>query len=275
LLSAGGIFLLILISGVLALRGVDRVEIIAALLYIPVFLILLAFGLKGGIIAGVAAAATYAGLRFSAVEIVGFDRFIGLIGFRAVAYVAFGAIGGWAAGQLGTPLKKLEQHDLIDDASGLFNARFFVRETAVETARADRYGTEFSVVAFEVPSKNGGRSTDIHELGRLLSRSLRTVDRAVHANTGKGSLFAAILPETPATGADIVAEKIATSMNGALGESASATVQSYSLSYPAEKEAFTELKELFQAVDRKEHPEEESPQTRTVPPGTTGTDPAP
>lgn len=262
LMSAGGVLLLILISGILAIRGVDRIEILAALLYIPVFLILLVFGLKGGIIAGVAAAAVYAGLRYSAAEIVGFERFIGLIGFRAVAYIAFGAIGGWAAGQLETPLKKLEQHDLIDDATGLFNARFFVRETAVETARADRYGTAFSVVAFDIPSATTEKA-DVQEIGRLLRRSLRTVDRAVHSDTGAGSLFAAILPETPAAGARIVAEKIAASMTSALGQDEGAGVRSYSLSYPEEKEAFNELKERFQAVDRREHPEDETAAPRT------------
>lgn len=275
LLTVGGVFLLVLISGVLAIRGVDRVEIIAALLYIPVFLVFLVFGLKGGVIAGIAAGAAYMGLRYSAAEIVGFDRFVGLIGFRAIAYIAFGTIGGWAAEQLDTPLKKLEQHDLIDDATGLFNARFFVRETAVETARADRYGTSFSVVAFDVPSVDGnGKDRDVQEIGRLLRRSLRTVDRAVHADTGTGSLFAAILPETPAAGARTVAEKIGASMTGALGEGAS-DLRSFSLSYPEEKAAFAELKERFQTVDRREHPEDETPSPEPGSPERRGPEAAP
>jgi len=258
LLSAAGMALLLVLVLIMALRGVDRIEIIAALLYVPVFVSFMVWGLVGGLVAGIAAAVVYVAMRSGAADIIGMERFIGLVAFRAAAYVAFGAIGGWASSQLESPLRKLEQHDMIDDATGLQNARFFLRETDLEKARADRYGTAFSVVALEIGGSGSTRAPDMRAIAATLDKRIRTVDRAVHADDGNTHLFAVILPETPAAGAEVVTDNLAAAVEQVAARDAGA-VQRQRLTYPEDAERLHDLRERFLRVERMEHPEDDLP----------------
>ena len=49
-------------------------------------------------------------------------------------------------------LEKLELYDEIDDETGLYNARHLLLQTDLETSRARRYQTLFSVVALDFPA---------------------------------------------------------------------------------------------------------------------------
>lgn len=265
LLSIAGTSLLLLVAVVMAVRGVDRTEVVAALLYVPVFVVLMAFGARGGALAGVAAALVYIGMRLSLAEVIGAERFMGLIGFRAAAYVGFGAIGGWAAQQLESPLRKLEDHDLIDDTTGLFNARFFVRHTRLESARADRYGTPFSIVSFDIPvetwsgERKSTRVTAIRNIAALILSRIRTVDRAVHADAADEQMFAVVLAETPRGGAKVVERGLAVAIEQALENSmsrAGVAIRTTCVTYPEQREALAEIQARFQNVDRIEHPDE-------------------
>lgn len=261
LLSLVGTALLLVVAAIMAARGVDRVEVIAALLYIPIFLVLMIGGVKGGLLAGLGAAAMYLGMRWSAIEIVGGGQFVGLIVSRSAAYLAFGGLGGWAATQLESPLRKLEDHDLVDDATGLFNARFLVRQTKLESSRADRYGTPFSIVVLSVPydrlKVNGRRasSKDLRPITELLRTRIRTVDRAVHADTGDRHLFAIILAETPAEGAAIVVRNLTSAVQELPG--VQGKVEASAAAYPGGGEALEEIVRQFEQVDRMEHPDDQ------------------
>jgi hypothetical protein len=122
-------------------RRVDPVEVAGILLFIPVFVAFVFWNATGGVIGAVIGILVYTLLRYPAIEAVGADRFVGLIASRSVAYLAFGLIGGLANKQLQSSLGKLELYDQIDDATGLFNARFFVQDSGLEVSRADRYQT--------------------------------------------------------------------------------------------------------------------------------------
>jgi len=124
-----GLGVLGLVALVMYVRRVDTVEVLAVLLFIPVFLAFVAWDVAGGLIAGVLASAAYAALRIPVVEAIGSGRFASLVAGRAVGYLAFGALGGWADRQLEGSLEKLDLYDQVDDATGLYNARFFVQET--------------------------------------------------------------------------------------------------------------------------------------------------
>ncbi|HWC13468.1 MAG TPA: hypothetical protein VG929_02595 [Actinomycetota bacterium] len=214
LLVAVGLIILLAVAGTMYLRGVERVEVMATLLFIPIFVAFATWGLKGGVIAGALAALAYVGLRYPAIEAVGIGRFSGLIASRALGFIAFGAIGGTANEILEASLQKLELYDQIDDETGLFNARFFLEDTDLEVSRSKRYKTIFSIAVVEFPAssleplKRRQRAAATKELGRLLGESIRDVDRAVHGSDGVTNRLAVVMPETGAEGAVIFTERL-------------------------------------------------------------------
>lgn len=265
LLLAAGLIVLAVVAAVMYARRVDTVEVGATLLFVPVFVAFVLWGLRGGIAAGVLAALGYAALRYPAIDAVGAGRFVGLMLSRTVAYLAFGIIGGWATRQLEMSLTKLELYDQIDDATGLYNARFFVQDLDLEMSRSRRYQTLFSVAMVEVPNSTleplarRPRARLIRELGRLLGDSVRTVDRAAHAAGAGGHYFAAILPETGAEGASIFTERLAEKVGAYIARQGASLppegLQSISATFPGDDALLGVLKEEFEAIDRAEHPE--------------------
>ena len=147
----------VLVLGVVALtmyaRSVDTVEVVATLLFLPIFLAFVYRGVVGGVIAarGRARASTSRS-GTPAIDAIGADEFTGLIVSRAAAYLIFGAVGGWAMQVLEGSLEKLELYDEIDDETGLYNARHLLQQTDLETARARRYQTLFSAVELDFPA---------------------------------------------------------------------------------------------------------------------------
>lgn len=265
LLLTAGIVILLLVAFVMYVRRVETVEVYGTLLFIPVFIAFVLAGVRGGLIAAVVAAAAYAAFRYPAIEAVGADRFVPLIFSRAVAYLAFGGIGGWATQQLEASLNKLELYDQIDDQTGLFNAGFFVQDTDLELSRSQRYQTVFSVATVDVPAKafesrSRRDNTRIwRDLGRMLGQSVRTVDRAVHGFDGNRHRIAVVLPETGAEGArifvDRLAAKIAEHLHGRNVQVAVQDMAARALTYPGHEADLQALKAEFAAIDQAEHPE--------------------
>ncbi|HEV3475028.1 MAG TPA: hypothetical protein VG602_06660, partial [Actinomycetota bacterium] len=96
LLLVAGVVVLAVIGIVTYARRVETVEVVATILFLPIFLGALFGRITGGVVMGVLAAGIYAALRAPAIEAVGFDRFLGLLISRSVAFIAFGGLGGWA-----------------------------------------------------------------------------------------------------------------------------------------------------------------------------------
>ena len=246
LLLAVGLIVLLAVAGVMYLRDVEPVEVMSTLLFIPVFVSFVRWGLKGGVIAGVLASLAYVLLRYPAIDAVGVGRFIGLIASRALGLIAFGAIGGTATEVLESSLQKLELYDQIDDATGLFNARFLLEDTDLEVSRSKRYKTIFSVAVVSFPAaaleslRRRQKSAATRELGRLLGESVRDVDRAVHDADGTTHRLAVVMPETGPEGALIFTQRLHEKVSEYL-RSKGATVgpedvASHSVTYPVDGE---------------------------------------
>lgn len=266
LLIAGGLLVLLALSGLMYIRDVERIEVIATALFIPIFLAFVTWNLKGGLIAGLLAAGVYIGLRYPAIDAVGAGRFIGLITSRCLGLIAFGAIGGAANQVLEASLHKLELYDQIDDATGLFNSRFFLQDTDLEVSRSNRYKTVFSVAVVEFPLTALARMSRRHqkslvkELGRLLSDSVRDVDRAVHGSDGVTHLLAVVMPETGPEGARIFTDRLTVTITEYLGSKGAILgpegLDSRSVTFPEEGEQkVQELRSEFSKIDTIEHPE--------------------
>ena len=265
LILVAGLFVLLVVAALMYARRVEPVEVAGTLLFIPIFLGFVFQGLRGGLIAAVLAALAYAALRYPAIELVGLGRFAGLIASRSIAYLAFGAIGGFANSQLEASLTKLDLFDQIDDATGLFNARFFVDNTSLEMQRAERYQTLFAVVLVDVPTSifanTNRRQRDrvVKELGALLKDSERTVDRAVHASDDTKHRFAAILPETARDGGGVFAGRLVAKMVEILGHrgvQVDPQKVTYDVSmFPGDEDAIQKLRQEFAELEAREHPE--------------------
>ncbi len=271
LLLAAGLGVLILVAVFQFIRGkeVDPTETAGTLLFIPVFIAFVFGNVVGGVVAGILASVGYLALRYPAIRAIGAENFIELVLARALFYVGFGAIGGWANKQLETSLNKLELYDQIDDYTGLFNARFFVQDTDLEMSRAKRYQTLFSVAVVDLPVgpleglPRRQRKATRREMGRLLKEAVRIVDRPVHGFDGSRHRFAIVLPETSQEGAQIFRDRLAERLSGFLSERRfhldPGDIEKRSVTFPEDgEEAIEAIRTEYRMIDRVEHPEAES-----------------
>lgn len=285
LVLGAGLVILLATAAFMFLRAVDTVEVVAVLLFIPIFVAFVFWGVKGGLGAAAVATLVYLAVKSPQIAAVGVGDFIPQILSRALGYFAFGAIGGWANEQLEASLTKLEIYDQIDDYTGLFNARFFVQDTDLEMSRAKRYQTLFSVAVVDLPvgpleglSRRQRKGTR-REMGRLLKEAVRTVDRPVHGFDGTRHSFAVVLPETGVEGARIFTERLAERMTAYLRDRgvpiAAEDVRSDHVTYPDDgDDRIQGLRERFAEIDRHEHPQEKATASATrSPPGPGPTSP--
>ena len=259
-----GVAVLLLTAGVMYARSVDTVEVLGVLLFIPVFLGFIMWDIPGGVAGATLASALYLALRWDAIDQVGAGRFTGIIVSRVIAYLAFGVIGGWADRNLRTSLEKLDVYDQIDDATGLYNARFFLQDTDLEIARAQRYKTLFSVTVVDVPrsaleglSRRKRRSV-VADLGRLIGDGVRNVDRAAHGADTRHR-FAVICPETGPEGARIFTDRLAERVHAFLAgrgvQLEPSEVERIAITVPGDDGRLQALREEFARIEATEHPE--------------------
>jgi len=263
LLVLTGVLVLGVVALVMYARRVDTIEVIATLLFLPIFLAFVYRGVLGGIVAAVAATGIYTALRYPAIDAVGADEFTGLIVSRAAAYLIFGAVGGWATQVLEGSLEKLELYDEIDDDTGLYNARHLLLQTDLEAARAGRYQTLFSVVELDFPAaplsalSTRPRRAVLRDLGRQLREGARNVDHVIHAHDGTTHHLVAILPETAGTGAEVFRGRFQEQVSGFLTDRGAAvdatSVQSRSITFPGDEEGLDALRAEFQRIDALQH----------------------
>lgn len=209
-LLATGVALIGLIALTAFFRDVDRVEVVATLMYAPVLAGMLSFGLSGGLLLGLAAAGVYIGLRLPAIDLVGLTPIAGTVISRVIGYVAFGTLGGWAANQLRVALDRYELIDEVDQDSGLGNRTSVVTALARESNRARRYASPFSVVTatFDDIGSDRRARAKLRELGAKVAMSVRAADHAAHIRTDGGHEIIVVLPETTEEGAATVEQNL-------------------------------------------------------------------
>ena len=218
LLVAVGVGVLGVLALVMYARRVETVEVLAVLLFVPVFLALLRWDLAGGIAAAAVATVAYIALRASAIEAVGASRFTGLIVARGIGYFVFGVLGGWAnaysarVADEARPLRPGRRpdrpvqrpllhpgHRFRDGPRSPLPARS--SGSSCSTSRPRR-SNDFTVGHGEAPARPGPA---------VSARALRQVDRMVHSRTEAHHRLAAILPETGPEGARVFAGRLADS----------------------------------------------------------------
>ncbi len=260
---AVGVVIIGIIVALLYARRVETVEVVAVLLFLPVFAALLKWDIVGGLVAGVLASLVYVALRYPAIEQVGFGPFAGLVVSRSFGFIAFGVIGGWANKQLRSSLDKLDLYDQIDDETGLYNARFLLQTTDLEQARSQRYQSVFAVSVVDIPNAwidglpRRQRDKTMRELGALLTASVRTVDRAAHVPTADAHRIVVVLPETGPEGARTFTGKLVDQLRDWLtkhGATGTGELTSQTVPFPEDEPGLAALRASFAVIDEAQHP---------------------
>lgn len=197
-------------------RGAPPTEVLAPVLYIPVFAGAIFFGLAGGLVAAAIASAIYLLVLIDQSSALGIRLFVGLFVNRATTFVFYGVLVALGARYIESRLRKLELYDQIDDETELYNASFFLEDSDLEMARTRRYQSIFSVVEvrlrrelFEGTSRRSYRRT-LKEFAGLVRRAVRTVDRPARVRGDDADAFLIILPETGAEGSAVLTGRLET-----------------------------------------------------------------
>lgn len=153
-------------------------------------------------------------------------------------------------------LERINTLAITDDLTGLFNSRQFREMLEYEIARSIRFGGEVSLVfidldRFKPINDRYGHlvgSRVLAELGRLIGKSLRKVDRAFRYG---GDEFVLILPGTPKEGGRVVARNILDLIRNhrvdtGTGETAGVTASLGIATYPDDA---SRLEDLIKAAD--------------------------
>src|SRR5690348_13979548 len=90
LLLAAGIAFLGITAAVTYVRRVETAEVVAILLFMPIFVAFVLWDWVGGAIAALGAIGVYLAVRADAIRTVGFGQFSGVIFSRSFAFLAFG-----------------------------------------------------------------------------------------------------------------------------------------------------------------------------------------
>jgi len=109
--------------------------------------------------------------------------------------------------------KIIEEVESVDTATGATKRQHADRLLNIEVERARRYSRQFTMVIIgpdkweEFVTVNGQGQADrtVTALSHEYLTRLRNVDTLIHM---EGATFAVLLPETPVTGAQVVAEKL-------------------------------------------------------------------
>jgi diguanylate cyclase (GGDEF)-like protein len=108
---------------------------------------------------------------------------------------------------------KVQELTVLDDHTGLFNSRHMKRQLEAEVARATRFGHPVSLIFFDLDHFKRVNDTRghpagsqvLHEVGRLLLRTLRSTDVPVRYG---GDEFVIVMPETSKDQAVAAAKRI-------------------------------------------------------------------
>lgn len=255
-----GLALLAVVAAVMLVRSVDPIEVVATLMFLPIFLSFLYWGIRGGLLAAALAAVTYIALRIPAIQAVGFGPFAGLVVTRTVGYLGFAAAGGWASEQVKTNLLKLDLYDTIDDMSGLGNARALIDLVDLEKSRAERYEKIFSVATIKMtlpalPRRKTG--TVLKQLATVMRAGARSVDYAAHGWDLEQDIFAMVLPETGKSGSETFRAKIKPLFVSALSDQGLEVndLEVAIATYPDDPDGIETLLASFRSINRRQFPE--------------------
>lgn len=207
------------------LRGADPVEVGAVLLFLPVLVGLTIGHARGGLAAAVVVSILYVVVRLTTLGDLDPAEFVGAIAVRVLLFVGLGVFGGWANEMLEHALKKLELYDEIDDATGVGNARALLSIADREAARAERYGSVFSLAVLKVERPAFDQVDErtalkaLRKLCQSVESSVRATDLVARVPLAAREDVVVVLPETGREGAQQFTDRLIVRAREHLGAS--------------------------------------------------------
>lgn len=193
-------------------RGAPPTEVLAPVLYIPVFAGAILAGLTGGLVAAAFSSLVYFLVLVDQSASLGLRLFVGLLLSRVITFVFYGLVVAAGSRFIERRLQKLELYDHIDDDTELYNGSFFLESSDLERSRATRYRSVFSVAEVRVDRNlfEGKRHHRrlIRELAGVLRDGIRGVDRLSRIQDQSSERFLFILPETGKQGSETLTDRL-------------------------------------------------------------------
>ncbi len=232
-------------------RGAPPTEVLAPVLYIPVFAGAILLGLAGGMAGAALSSAVYLLVLVDQASTIGMSLFVGLLLSRVTTFIFYGLVVAVGTRFIERRLQKLELYDHIDDDTQLYNAAFFMEDSDLEISRSRRYQSIFSVaeVRMDLDLFGGAsrrkRRRIMRELAATLRKAVRGVDRPVRVEDGRSERFLVILPETDKEGSRILAGRLEDATRRFLSEHKfvpDGQVTAQALAFPDDQESLESLR---------------------------------
>ncbi len=239
-------------------RGAPPTEVVAPILYIPVFAGAIMAGLVGGLVAATFSSLIYLLVLVDQSSVLGLRLFVGLLLSRVVTFVFYGLLVAMGTRFIERRLRKLEIYDQIDDDTELYNGSFFLEGSDLEINRARRYQSIFSVAEVRLDSSLlQGTSRRryrrvLRDIAGQFSGAIRGVDRLSRVKDDDSDRFLFILPETGRQGSEVLAGRLEAGMRELLENyklTANGHVSSRVLTLPDDQGSLDSLREEVAALE--------------------------
>jgi len=208
-------------------------EVVAQLLIIVVLAGAVHWGRDGGFIAAIIASLVYVFMRLPLLTEQGLTpEILTMIGVRVLTYGVVGIVGGEICGRIKYVFARLEGSPLVDEMTGVYNARYAGQAIKSGLGQWQRYQVPFSAVELTVSDAifEGLRPTRQRTIMRQIAdhvrNDIRLVDDLAHLGEGR---FMMLLPHTGKEGASVAADRVRQGVRDLLGakdESVAAVVRS-------------------------------------------------
>lgn len=119
-------------------------------------------------------------------------------------------------------IKPRSRNYVIDMKTGFYNRRFFNIRLREERQRIERFGSPFSLLTLNIAdladSINKRPKLRIHQMKKIITNTVRENTRDIDIKSWHDdSTLKILMPETPKSGANLLAEKLQVKVNEAFG----------------------------------------------------------
>lgn len=196
-------------------------EIVAQLLIVVVLVGAAHWGRDGGFIAAVVATVIYLVMSLPAFAEHGLTAdAVVPIAVHVGIYAFVGIIGGDVCGRVKYLFARISADPLLDEETGVYSARYAAQAIRSGAETYQRYKAPYSVVRVTAEPlvfeelRPGRRRAVLRQIAGATRGAVRLVDDVAYAGDG---VFLVLLPQTDATGAETVEERLVRDIHELLG----------------------------------------------------------
>lgn len=222
----------------------ELAEVFAQVMLFGVLFSAVRYGRRGGLVAAIIASVLYLLTRMEMFSLADMTLpGLVVIASRLAGFGLVGVAGGEICNRVRYGMARLEGASALDDWSRVYNQRWAHRTLDAARARSQRYGEPFSVAVVSLSGSvlSGMRASRQRAIVRGVADHIRSdvrvVDEVSRLEDGR---FVVLLPHTPRTGGQVVADRLARGATGLLGSNPDA-ISVRLMSLPGDDDAINRL----------------------------------